>query len=102
MAKDHFVRARVSDWEKGYVQYKANEAHMNESQYLRDCIFFHKTTVIKGLDELLLELRRQGNNLNQLTKLAHQGAVDVVNLESCLEEYRKVWQALNSLQSRSH
>ena len=34
-------------------------------------------TVIDGVDDLIRELRRQGNNLNQLVVMARQGHVEL-------------------------
>lgn len=46
------------------------------------------------------ELRRQGNNLNQLAVMARQGHVELVNMEPFMEVYENTWQTLNSLLSR--
>ena len=101
MAKDHFIRARVTAWEKNFVHGAAEMAHMSESEFVRHCILMNKLVIVPGLDDVLTELRRHGNNLNQLTRMVHQGVLDEVNMTACLEEYRKIWQTLNSLQSRS-
>jgi hypothetical protein len=101
MAKDHFIRARVTAWEKNFVHDAAEMAHMSESEFVRHCILMNKLVIVPGLDDVLTELRRQGNNLNQLTRMAHQGVLDEVNMTACLEAYRKIWQALSSLQSHS-
>jgi hypothetical protein len=58
-------------------------------------------TVIEGMDELLRELRYQGNNLNQLTVMARQGRITQVNYEPFTEVYRNAWQTLNSLLSHA-
>ena len=50
--------------------------------------------------ELVRELRYQGNNLNQLTVMARQGRIRLVDLRPFLEVYQRTWQALNSLLSR--
>ena len=42
----------------------------------------------------------EGNNLNQLTVMARQGRIEQINYERFTKAYQKVWQALNSLQSR--
>lgn len=57
-------------------------------------------TVLPGVDELVRELRYQGNNLNQLTVMARQGRIRLVDLRPFLEVYQRTWQALNSLLSR--
>jgi len=101
MAKDHFIRARVAGWEKHYITGKAKKAHMSESEFVRTAAMDKDVTVIEGANELLTELRRQGNNLNQLTVMARQGRIQFVNFEPFMEVYEKTWQALNSLLSRA-
>ena len=49
-----------------------------------------KIVVNEELRELNQELRYQGNNLNQLARLAHQGRVSVVNLTELLKVYRQL------------
>ena len=44
----------------------------------------------EALRELNKELRYQGNNLNQLTRLAHQGEIKVIDLS----ELRKLYERL--------
>ena len=50
--------------------------------------------------ELLTELRRQGNNLNQLVILARQRRIELVNFQPFMEVYQDTWRALNLLLSR--
>ena len=56
--------------------------------------------VIDGAAELLTELRRQGNNLNQLMILARQRRIELVNFQPFMEVYQDTWRALNLLLSR--
>lgn len=99
MAMNHFLRARVPEWEKRYVKDEAAKAHMSESEFLRLAAMDKQVTVIEGVNELLTELRYQGNNLNQLTVMARQGRIEVVNMEPFMEVYERIWQMLNSLLS---
>lgn len=100
MAKNQFIRARVAGWEKDCIRRKADAAHMTESEFVRRAAMDREVTVIEGMDELLRELRYQGNNLNQLTVMARQGRITQVNYEPFTEVYRNAWQTLNSF-SRS-
>lgn len=100
MPMNYFLRARVPEWEKRYVQDKAAKAHMSESEFLRYTAFDKQITVVEGAGEILTELRYQGNNLNQLTVMARQGRIEVVNMEPFMEVYERIWQTLNSLLSR--
>ncbi len=53
-----------------------------------------KIVVNEDLRELNQELRRQGNNLNQLVRLAHQRRISAVNLSELLEVYRNILLAI--------
>lgn len=74
---------------------------MSESEFIRFAAMDKQVTVIEGVGDLLTELRRQGNNLNQLTVMARQGRIELVNLEPFMEVYEQTWQTLNSLLSRA-
>jgi hypothetical protein len=45
----------------------------------------------------MFQLRRIGNNLNQLTRAVNAGIVSAVDLTETKEEVEKLWQSLNSL-----
>lgn len=100
MAKDQFIRARVAGWEKFVIAENARKARMTESEFVRQAALEKDVVVIDGAAELLTELRRQGNNLNQLTVLTRQGRVELVNFQPFMEVYQNTWRVLNSLLSR--
>ena len=100
MKKEEFIRIRVAEWQKKYISLQAEKAHKSLCQYVRDAAMDKDVTVIDGVDDLICELRRQGNNLNQLVVMARQGHVELVNMEPFMEVYENTWQTLNSLLSR--
>ena len=100
MAKNHFIRARVAGWEKFVISENARKARMTESEFVRRAVLNKDVVVIDGGAELLTELRRQGNNLNQLTVLARQRRIELVDFKPFVEVYQDTWRALNSLLSR--
>ena len=100
MKKEEFIRIRVAGWQKKYISLQAEKAHKSLSQYVRDAAMDKDVTVIDGVDDLIRELRRQGNNLNQLVVMARQGHIELVNMEPFMEVYENTWQTLNSLLSR--
>ena len=53
-----------------------------------------KIVVNEELRELNHELRRQGNNINQLVRLAHQRRISAVDLSELLDVYRKILLAI--------
>ena len=101
MKKEEFIRIRVAGWQKKYISLQAEKAHKSLSQYVRDAAFDKQVTVIEGVNELLTELRYQGNNLNQLTVMARQGRIELVNMEPFMEVCERTWQTLNSLLSHA-
>lgn len=100
MAKNQFIRARVAPWEKYVISENARKAQMTESEFVRRAALEKNVVVIDGAAELLTELRRQGNNLNQLTLLARQRRIELVNFQPFVEVYQDTWRALNLLLSR--
>ena len=58
--------------------------------FLLDMCMHGKVIVNSDLRELNQELRYQGNNLNQLTKLCHQGKISAVDLSELLALYRQI------------
>ena len=89
------ITIRVTPEEKLSMQGKMYEAvapSMREF-ILRMCMD-GKVIVNSDLRELNQELRYQGNNLNQLTKLCHQGRIYAPELAELLTLYRQILLAL--------
>lgn len=53
--------------------------------------------VINGADVVAEELRRIGNNVNQIARAVNGGYVSAVNLTETREELKAIWQLLNLL-----
>lgn len=62
---------------------------MTISELVRAAAMNQDVTVVEGMEDLVRELRRQGNNLNQLTVMARQGHVGLVDMEPFMEVYRQ-------------
>ena len=62
--------------------------------FILDMCMHGKVIVNSDLRELNQELRYQGNNLNQLAKLCHQGRISAVDLSELLSLYRQILLAL--------
>ena len=91
---------RVTAKELEEIDRKAAKAKLNRTEYLIACALGKQITLVEDLKPLLAEMRRIGNNLNQLTVMARQGRIQFVNFEPFMEVYEKTWQALNSSVSR--
>ena len=87
--KEYRITVRLSPEELNSIEAKAETAHMALSTYIRACALRHKVVVVEGVKECNSELKAIGRNLNQLTVLAHEGRIQLVNLdgvESALEK----------------
>ena len=74
------------------------KSRLKQNDYLLRAILNKKIVVVKGFDELTIELKRIGNNLNQLTRMAHEGKVNCADeLRLINGELKEVWQLLKSL-----
>ena len=96
--KSEILRFRVTPEERSRIEHKALSSYRSLSRYLRDCSLGKEITVIPGVDVLVSELRRLGNNLNQIARAVNSGyAGSVVNLTETQEGVKGIWQSLNSL-----
>ena len=85
------ITVRVTPDEKYAIQERMYEAVApSMRQFVMDMCMNGEIVVNSDLRELNSELRYQGNNLNQLTRLAHQGRVTVIGLTELLSVYRKI------------
>lgn len=97
MTKTEILKFRVTPEEKEIITRKALSSYRLVSQYLRDCALEKPITVINGADNIADELRRIGNNVNQIARAVNAGFVTEANLTETREELRAIWQLLNSL-----
>lgn len=98
--RNKILKVRVTDREYDVIMQNCIKSGRTISELLRECATEKEIIILGNLTELVTELRRQGNNLNQLTVMARQNRIQQVNFEPFMEVMTKVWQALNSLQSR--
>ena len=95
--KSIIIPFRVTPEEKALLEEKSYGHYRLMSDYIRDCVFKKEIIIINGLDEFADELRRIGNNLNQLTRAVNSGYAQVIDLDETRKEVKKLWQSLNSL-----
>ena len=89
MNKDIRITFRVTPEDYEHIKTKADQAHMSVSAYVRAAALRHKVVVVDGLKEHTHELKGIGRSLNQLTILAHEGRISVVDLDSVFSALEK-------------
>ena len=101
MRKTERIEIRLTPEEKTKIINNSVEAKTTISEYLIKIATKKEIVVINDLDKLVIQLRKLGNNVNQLTKLANGRVITCVELEGVKKELSKIWQSLNSLITRS-
>jgi len=97
--RKHHISCYLDD--KEYIAYrdKRSKTYYNQSEYIRKCVLDKKITVIPGIRDLIIDLKRIGNNLNQLTHKVNYGEVTVLgdNLEEINDDLSVVWSSLSKV-----
>lgn len=80
------------------IDENAKKSNLTRSAYLSK-VGTSKTAiiVIEEIKSFIKELNHIGNNLNQLTMLAHQGKVDVIKLDTLHELMKEIKKTLFSI-----
>ena len=94
--KETQINLRISLKDKKEIEKKAQKCKMNFSEYMIASSLNTNIIVEKDNSEYITELRRIGNNINQLTKKVNQGILSEVNLSEVKKELNKIWQLLSS------
>ena len=93
--QEETINIRLTTEEKSAVLERMKEAVSPSMRaFILDMCMDGKIVVNSDLRELNQELRYQGNNLNQLTKLCHQGRIYAPELTELLMLYRQILLAL--------
>ena len=91
------IPIRVTEKELEEIDAKASKAKKNRTEYMINAALGKQITVIDDLREMITQLKRIGNNLNQLTKKANMHEIKVVNLEETNQDLAEIYQAIFAL-----
>ena len=91
------IAIRCTDDEYRRVHRRAQEHGMKLSDYVLRCALGKKIIVADGLTDVVRQQRAIGNNLNQLTRLANQGEINVIDLKAMVREYSAVTEMISEV-----
>ena len=94
--KDTEINIRMSKKQKNIIQALAMKSKLSMSEYIIRSSINAKIIVEADKSQYITELRRIGNNINQITRKVNQGLVKEVNLKDVKEELNNLWQLLSS------
>lgn len=95
--KDKNYAFRISEKDLDTIKYKAKKAKMTVTEYITQSALGKEIIIIDGLPEIVSQLKKIGNNLNQLTMLSHQGLINTVNLDETEESLTAIYWKINEL-----
>ena len=81
MNKDKRINIRLTEKEKKLIELKAKKCNMTVTKYIISSCLKDNIIVIDGLNKVDTELRRIGNNINQLTRLSNERIISAVDLK---------------------
>lgn len=97
MPKDKKINIRLTEKEKSIIEAKAKKLNMTITKFIISSCLKDKIVIVNGLDKIDTELRRIGNNINQLTRLANEKIITVIDLKELRMEVNNIWQLLKQL-----
>lgn len=97
MHKDKKINIRLTEKEKSIIEVKAKKLNMTITKFIISSCLKDKIVIVNGLDRVDTELRRIGNNINQLTRLANEKIITVIDLKELRMEVNNIWQLLKQL-----
>lgn len=97
MPKDKKINIRLSEKEKNIIEVKAKKLNMTITKFIISSCLKDKIVIVNELDKVGTELRRIGNNINQLTILANEKITTVIDLKELRMEVNNIWQLLKQL-----
>ena len=91
--RNQTISIRLTTEEKKEIVSKAKQAQMTLTDYIIECSRDKKITVT-DLSEVLVELKRIGNNLNQIARKINSKRFFFGKFDSVIESQRKVYDAI--------
>lgn len=95
--KDKNYAFRVSEKDLTTINRKAKKAKMTVTDYITKSALSKEIIIIDGLPAIVSQLKKIGNNLNQLTMLSHQGLINTVKLDETEESLTAIYWKINEL-----
>lgn len=95
--KDRNYAFRISATDLDVIKKKSKQSKMTVTDYITQSALGKGIIIIDGLPQIVTELKRIGNNLNQLTMLSHQGVINTVNLDKTEESLTAIYWKINEL-----
>lgn len=88
--RDKTLTIRVTEKEKAYIQKRAEKAGLSITDYMVRLSLETPIYLPANMQPILLELKRIGNNVNQLTQKVNAGAFSSYNFDEFINALREI------------
>ena len=88
---------RLTKAEKEFILKRAKKAKMNVTNYLVTLSLETPIQLAEDVKPLLLQMKRIGNNLNQIATKINSGVVHSVNFYDVLDAQKEIYKALYAI-----
>ncbi len=92
--RDKTLTIRLTESEKMMIEKKASKAKLNLTEYIISVSSKSKISVTEDTKPLLLELKRIGNNINQIAMKINSGVISSYNFDEVISMQRKIYEQL--------
>jgi DNA primase catalytic subunit len=99
--RDKTLTVRLTESEKANIEKKAAKAKMNLTEYIIAASNKSKIKVAEDTTPLLMELKRMGNNINQIAMKINSGAISSYNFAEVIYMQRKIYEQMLELVGKS-
>lgn len=94
------IKFYVNEKEYEQIKKKVEKSKLKQQEYLIKSALNKKIIVIDGLKEILLELSREGNNLNQIAKKINEG--EQKDIKEMKNKLNNLWNLIEKILKESN
>ncbi|HAT4337639.1 TPA: MobC family plasmid mobilization relaxosome protein [Clostridium perfringens] len=98
--RDKQIKFYVNEKEYEQIKKKVEKSKLKQQDYLIKSALNKKIIVIDGLKEILLELSREGNNLNQIAKKINEG--EQKDIKEMKNKLNNLWDLIEKIFKESN
>lgn len=95
--KDTKYAFRINKQDLEQIKNIAKRSNLSTTDYITKVALKEKITVIDGFKEFSYEVRRLGNNLNQIAKLSHSGIVNQEHFMQTTQDFKSIITKLSKI-----
>ncbi|MFR5876515.1 MAG: MobC family plasmid mobilization relaxosome protein [Eubacterium sp.] len=102
--KSERINLHLTPTDKSIIKDKADKLGMNMTNYLTACAVVEKIYCVgdkESFDEIIYQLKKIGNNINQIRMLANFGNIQFANLDECTNALLEVNKSIQKIIKRT-